>query len=56
MADPKTGVIMARALNINKFVIDMNGIKTLLLLSPGLDRALLVVSRFTTLIVVLIPA
>ena len=48
--------MIAKALSINKFVIDINGIKTLLLLSPGLDRALLVVNRFTTLIVVLIPA
>lgn len=47
---------MAKALNINRFVIDINGIKTRLLLSPGLDKALLVVNKFTTLIVVLIPA
>jgi len=56
IADPKTGVIIDKALNINKFVIVIKGNKTLLFLKPGIDKALLVTNKFTTLIVVLIPA
>jgi hypothetical protein len=54
--DPSTGVITAKALNINNTVIVMNGIKIRLFLKPGILKVLLVTRRFVIEMVVLIPA
>jgi len=56
MAEPKTGVITAKALSISSTVIDINGIIIRLFLIPGIVNDLLVTSKFVNDIVVLIPA
>lgn len=56
IAEPNTGVIITRALNISKIVILIKGNKTLLFLKPGIAKVLLVANKFTIDMVVLIPA
>lgn len=56
IAEPKTGVITTKALNISSIDMDIKGSKILLFLKPGIDKFLLVDKRFTIDIVVLIPA
>ena len=56
MADPKTGVITAKALNISNIDILVNGSSILLFLKPDIVNILLVAKRLTNDIVVLIPA
>jgi hypothetical protein len=55
MAAPKTGVTAASILKVNKVVIVTKGIKTLLVLKPGIANVLLVINKFTKVIVLLTP-
>jgi len=53
---PKTGVIIANILKVNKIEMVINGNKTLLFRNPGIAKVLLVINRFVKETVVLIPA
>ena len=56
IADPRIGVITAKALNIKRIDILIKGNNIRLFLNPGIDNVLLVASKLTIEIVVLIPA
>jgi hypothetical protein len=56
IADPKTGVITAKARNIKRIEIEIKGKSIRLVRNPGIAKVLLVTSKLVTDIVVLIPA
>lgn len=55
-AAPRIGVTIARRRSVRRSEIVMKGIRTLLFLSPGATKVLLVIKRLVKEIVVLIPA
>ena len=56
IADPRIGVITAKALNIKSIEIVMKGISIRLFLKPGIVKVRRVTSKLVNEIVVLIPA
>lgn len=56
MADPKTGVITAKALNISSTVMVIKGIIIRLFRIPGIVRVRRVTNKLVMEMVVLIPA
>lgn len=55
-AAPRIGVTIASNLKVRRREIVMKGIRTLLFLSPGATKVLLVIRRLVNEMVVLIPA
>jgi hypothetical protein len=53
---PKTGVTIANIRKVNKIEMVINGSKTLLFRSPGIDKVLRVINKLVKEIVVLTPA